>query len=285
MFIISQYLLKKSKLIPDIVTISTYSSVIGLIIYASLYIYFLIYNKEILPFFNKIIIYIVGIDLLLSIIYFYKLKNENENETCLNKISYQVIGADKSQNYDDDDTLLSESESDECDYTENDESDIESNEKDDEDYDIIEDKTQSNNNENVFQQPNSENEASIKNPQSDQVLEIVQDDCIKQDLNTNENFENTNKIQENNKLLNNLNILTGNNEILFPLIKTQINDTKDVINNVNEIQSIDTNITDTQKVKIKRKRRTKKEIEQDLLLQKQKQESKTIQETTINSSI
>ena len=66
MFIISQYLLKKSNLIPDILTISTYSVVIGLIIYASIYVYFLMYNSDFLPFFNKIITYVVGIDLLLS---------------------------------------------------------------------------------------------------------------------------------------------------------------------------------------------------------------------------
>lgn len=84
MFIISQYLLKKSNLIPDILTISTYSVVIGLIIYASIYVYFLMYNSDFLPFFNKIITYVVGIDLLLSTIYYYTLQNSASTETLLN---------------------------------------------------------------------------------------------------------------------------------------------------------------------------------------------------------
>ena len=84
MFIISQYLLKKSNLIPDILTISTYSVVIGLVIYASIYVYFLMYNSDFLPFFNKIITYVVGIDLLLSTIYYYTLQNSGSTETLLN---------------------------------------------------------------------------------------------------------------------------------------------------------------------------------------------------------
>ena len=79
MFIVSQYILYKSNVIPDVVTVSTYSVVIGLIVYASVYVYFLMYNRELLPFFNKIIIYIIGIDLLLSTIYYYSIQSSKPN--------------------------------------------------------------------------------------------------------------------------------------------------------------------------------------------------------------
>lgn len=70
MFIISQYLLNKSKLCnPD--NISTYSIAIGLIIYSSIYLYLLYYNNDLLFVFNKFIIFIIAIDLLLSTFYHF----------------------------------------------------------------------------------------------------------------------------------------------------------------------------------------------------------------------
>ena len=273
MFIISQYILKKSNLIPDIVTISTYSSVIGLIIYASIYIYFLTYNKDILPFFNKIIIYIVGVDLLLSIIYFYKLQNDANTNT-----SYQVIGADES---DMDDTLLSESE-----YSDTDIENSELDNSDIEDCAIVDDDIPSIN--IVVNESNNEpalSEHDDSNTDSRQNQDNITIDSENTKVNTDEIKENT--------LLNNLTTLTSSSSIninIVPLNQTYINDTPtnvcSVINNENEekndlINTKDTqreceqdeqDTQETQKVKQKRKRRTKKEIEQDLLLEKLKNE-------------
>ena len=70
MFIISQSILNKSKLC-NFESISTYSIASGMVVYASIYLYLLFYNNEYLSLFNKFIIYIVGIDLLLSTFYYF----------------------------------------------------------------------------------------------------------------------------------------------------------------------------------------------------------------------
>jgi len=77
MFIISQYLLHKSNLC-NLDNISTYSIAVGLLIYSSIYLYLLYYNNEFLFIFNKFIIFIIGIDLLLSTFYHF-----NNNQTQL----------------------------------------------------------------------------------------------------------------------------------------------------------------------------------------------------------
>jgi hypothetical protein len=77
MFIISQYLLHKSNLCNSD-NISTYSIAVGLLIYSSIYLYLLYYNNEFLFIFNKFIIFIIGIDLLLSTFYHF-----NNNQTQL----------------------------------------------------------------------------------------------------------------------------------------------------------------------------------------------------------
>jgi hypothetical protein len=79
MFIISQYILQKSNVCnPD--NISTYAIATGLIIYASIYLYLLYYNDEFLYLFNKFIIYIIGIDLLLSTFYYFSSEKANTSE-------------------------------------------------------------------------------------------------------------------------------------------------------------------------------------------------------------
>lgn len=78
MFIISQYALQKSNACNN-ADISTYSIVTGLVIYGGIYLYFLFYNNEYLSLFNKFVIYIVGIDLLLSTFYTYNNVNENKS--------------------------------------------------------------------------------------------------------------------------------------------------------------------------------------------------------------
>lgn len=74
MFILSQYILKQVN-ICNMNDITTYSIAIGLIIYTSIYLYLLFYNDEYLSIFNKFIIYIIAIDLLLST--FYYLNNDS----------------------------------------------------------------------------------------------------------------------------------------------------------------------------------------------------------------
>ena len=78
MFILSQYILKQVK-ICNTNDITTYSIAIGLIIYTSIYLYLLFYNDEYLSIFNKFIIYIIAIDLLLSTFYYI-----NDNDTIVN---------------------------------------------------------------------------------------------------------------------------------------------------------------------------------------------------------
>lgn len=51
---------------------TTYSIGLGLVFYSAFYLYFLFYNNDLLPFFNNSLIYIVGIDLLLTTFYSYK---------------------------------------------------------------------------------------------------------------------------------------------------------------------------------------------------------------------
>ena len=84
MFIISQYLLHKSKLCSSD-NISTYSIAVGLIIYSSIYLYVLYYNNDFLFIFNKFIIFIIGIDLLLSTFYHFN----NENIQKLNNMNFE----------------------------------------------------------------------------------------------------------------------------------------------------------------------------------------------------
>ena len=73
MFLISQYLLNtngydsKSPI---------YSVALGLVLYASIYLYILFYNNDYLIVFNKFIIYIIILDLLLSSFYYFSI-NKN----------------------------------------------------------------------------------------------------------------------------------------------------------------------------------------------------------------
>ncbi len=88
MFVISQYLLNTSGICKNTQQISTYSIALGLILYSAVYLYILFYNEEYLNIFNKFIIYLVVIDLLLSAFYYFNIQkqdtlmldNETENE-------------------------------------------------------------------------------------------------------------------------------------------------------------------------------------------------------------
>jgi cytoskeletal protein RodZ len=108
MFIISQYILKTTKLLPSNLDIATYSVIIGLVLYAVIYLYLYFFNTSMLSFLNNIIIYIIGVDLLLSTFYYYNLqKEDNKKYINANNISYNEV------NLNDTDTILSDEESDE----------------------------------------------------------------------------------------------------------------------------------------------------------------------------
>ena len=79
MFIISQYLLYQTKMC-NYDNITTYAIGSGVIIYAAIYLYLLFNNTEYLSLFNKFMIYIISIDLLLStFFYFNKEKSHKQN--------------------------------------------------------------------------------------------------------------------------------------------------------------------------------------------------------------
>lgn len=77
MFVLSQYLLNASGMCKT-QQILSYSIALGLILYSSIYLYLLFYNEEYLSIFNKFIIYIVVVDLLLSAFYYFNIKEKND---------------------------------------------------------------------------------------------------------------------------------------------------------------------------------------------------------------
>lgn len=82
MFVISQFVLHKSNMC-KFDNISTYAIASGLIVYASIYLYLLFYNNDYVSLFNKFIIYIIGIDLLLSTFYYFN-TSKKQNPVQLN---------------------------------------------------------------------------------------------------------------------------------------------------------------------------------------------------------
>lgn len=79
MFILSQYLLNITKVCqPNKLT--TYSMLIGIILYSIIYLYMIYYNYEYISIFNKFIFYIIVIDLILSIFYYYSQKNNLKDQ-------------------------------------------------------------------------------------------------------------------------------------------------------------------------------------------------------------
>lgn len=91
MFVISQYILNKSGICKDIQQVSTYSIAVGLVVYSSIYLYVLFYNNKYLSVFNKFIMYIVIVDILLSIFYYFSIQK---------KVDYPFIEPDNEE-YDD----------------------------------------------------------------------------------------------------------------------------------------------------------------------------------------
>lgn len=111
MFIISQYLLNLSGTCKNINHISTYSIITGLILYASIYLYLLFYNDEYLSIFNKFLIYIIVVDLLLSTFYYFNLQKSFKYDTNKNQVLEDNLeSADMSINEDDISDTCDESE-------------------------------------------------------------------------------------------------------------------------------------------------------------------------------
>ena len=96
MFVISQYLLNLSGTCKNINQISTYSIITGLVLYASIYLYLLFYNNEYLNIFNKFIIYIIIIDLLLSTFYYFNLQKsfKYSDDNSINIETYNKLKQD-----------------------------------------------------------------------------------------------------------------------------------------------------------------------------------------------
>lgn len=88
MFIISHFILDQTKML-NIDHISSYAITIGMIVYASIYLYLLFYNNDYLSIFNKFIIYIIGIDLLLSTFYYFNSSNSKNTHFSNNKLTSQ----------------------------------------------------------------------------------------------------------------------------------------------------------------------------------------------------
>jgi len=70
MFALSQLFLEKFKIVKH--NVQTFSIIIGLVLYASIYLYLLYTNNEYFTFYNNFGIYIILIDLLISGFIFYK---------------------------------------------------------------------------------------------------------------------------------------------------------------------------------------------------------------------
>lgn len=111
MFVVSQYILNLSGMCTTSQQITTYSIALGLILYGSVYLYILFYNNEYLNIFNKFIIYIVGVDLLLSAFYYYNLQSSSDKLVKGNE-EVEVEDDSDSESEDDDPEYESESEDD-----------------------------------------------------------------------------------------------------------------------------------------------------------------------------
>ena len=98
MFVVSQYILNLSGMCTTSQQITTYSIALGLILYGSVYLYILFYNNEYLNIFNKFIIYVIGVDLLLSAFYYYNIQSSSDK---LVKGNEEVDSESESESEDD----------------------------------------------------------------------------------------------------------------------------------------------------------------------------------------
>jgi hypothetical protein len=90
MFVISQFALHKSNMC-KFNNISTYAIASGLIVYASIYLYLLFYNNDYVSLFNKFIIYIIGIDLLLSTFYYFNTSKKTQTQAQTHDLNFEQM--------------------------------------------------------------------------------------------------------------------------------------------------------------------------------------------------
>ncbi len=136
MFILSQLILNISGTYKT-QQILSYSIILGLIIYSSIYLYFLFYNNEYLNIFNKFLIYIVMIDLLLSAFYYFNLGDHDENDES-DETEASNESDDESDNYIETDGDADDEADDETDVEIDGETDVETDyEADDESQEYI----------------------------------------------------------------------------------------------------------------------------------------------------
>lgn len=100
MFVLSQYLLNASGMCKT-QQILSYSIALGLILYSSIYLYLLFYNEEYLSIFNKFIIYIVVVDLLLSAFYYFNIQEKNDAPKLQIKSNKEELDNDSDEEDDD----------------------------------------------------------------------------------------------------------------------------------------------------------------------------------------
>lgn len=256
MFIISQYILKQSNVVPDLMTMTTYSIVSGIVIYASLYAYILLYHKSLLPFFNKIIAYVVGVDVLLSMIYYYTIMNSQKSTIPDDKVNDVVD--DDSGSYTDSDAG-SDADSDvDSDGEYETELDQQTFNQEELDQNVLKSEFQ-NVEISVNQQINLDNISNIidtkVNTETDKITQVPQVSLSDKNLINDDNNLLNNLLNQ----LNNTNSLNNMDIVNETTTNVSIND-----NNTNVINDINDTNESGQTIK-KRRRRTKKEIEQDLL--------------------
>lgn len=106
MFSVSQVLIEKFRLTGED-NIVTYSIVIGISLYAGIYAYLLFKQPELLPMFNKFILFVVGIDCLISTILYIRQNHKNVLDNPVELQAFNIEDEDNSEgneaDYEDDD--------------------------------------------------------------------------------------------------------------------------------------------------------------------------------------
>lgn len=165
MFIVSEYILSKTKFSENPNKLSTMSIVFGLICYGALYFYLLTYYRDTLPFINQYLVYFIALDLIISIFYYYK-HYKSSDPTLISSFF------DKSQNGEEEDFNVEEENSDKSESQDDVESNVDDNDEED----------------------NSDNENDLDDNESDITdIQLENDTQEIQENVTNELNENSNK--------------------------------------------------------------------------------------------
>jgi Ran GTPase-activating protein (RanGAP) involved in mRNA processing and transport len=147
MFAISQLILTNTNFIKN--NLQSYSIIIGLVLYASVYLYLLYTNHHYLTFYNNFIVYIVLVDLLIAGFMYYKKASRNDKLDILNTDLVNFLNTkDDYENIDDDENMEDDEES-EADEDEDEHEDEESDHEEHEDE--------------ILEQNNNQNKDNIQN--------------------------------------------------------------------------------------------------------------------------